>query len=104
MCLAYPGIMFPDPERKPEQIHIVSERISRYLSSHPNALDSIEGIHRWWLLKQQMEEASAVVQAAIDYLVSCGEVEQIESNGRTLYASARRHQRDDSDNVLTETS
>ncbi len=77
--------MFAHPPPQLEEIHAVAERISRYLQSRPNAMDSLEGILSWWLLKQQVEESAGVVKSAMEYLVSLGVVEQVESAGKNLY-------------------
>jgi predicted sugar kinase len=89
---------------QPQQVLMVAGRISRYLESCPKAFDSLEGILRWWLLKQHIEESTELVQAAMDYLVSSGEVEQIKSSGKTFYASASQKKSDGTDDVLNEIS
>lgn len=89
---------------QPQQVLIVAGRISSYLESRPKALDSLDGILRWWLLKQHIEESTELVQAAMDYLVSCGEVEEIESSGKTFYASATQKKSEGADDVLNEIS
>ena len=89
---------------QPQQVLIVAGRISSYLESRPQALDSLDGILRWWLLKQHIEESAELVQAAMDYLVSSGEVEQIESSGKTFYASATQKKSEGTDDVLNEIS
>ncbi len=83
---------------------MVAGRISSYLETHPKALDNLDGILRWWLLKQQIEESTEVVLAAMEYLVSSGEVEQIKSSGEIFYASAFQKKSDGTDDVLTKTS
>ena len=88
----------------PQQVLMVAERISRYLEYRPEALDSLDGIHRWWLLRQHIEESKEMVQAAIDYLVSNGEVEQIKSNDKTFYTSAHRENTDSTGDMLTKSS
>lgn len=89
---------------QPQQVLMVAGRISRYLESRPKSLDSLDGILRWWLLKQQIEESKEIVQAAMDYLVSNGEVEQINSNNKTFYTSVHRKNSDSTDDMLTNTS
>lgn len=74
----------------PSQVRIVAEKISRYLADGPNAFDSLDGIIHWWLVKQTIKESNEIVQTAMDYLVTSGEVEQIQRGGKTYYASARR--------------
>lgn len=47
----------------------ISAEIQRYLNSHPNAADSLEGITRWWLPEQLYEEGKEKVQKALQLLV-----------------------------------
>ena len=90
--------------RQPQaEVRTVAEKISRYLESRPNAVDNLDGIIHWWLLKQHIEDSTEVVQAAIDHLVSCGLVQQIELNGKTFYASAGENKTDSTDDKLTKT-
>jgi hypothetical protein len=86
------------------EVRTAAEKISRYLESRPSAVDNLEGIIHWWLLKQQIADSTEVVQAAIDHLVSCGLVQQIKLNGKTFYASAGENKNDGTDDKLTKTS
>jgi len=80
---------------------MVAEQISRYLESRPNAVDSLDGIVHWWLLKQKIEESAEVVQAAVDALIKDGVVEKIERNGKTFYTSTRQAKSDDTGDEIT---
>jgi hypothetical protein len=90
-------------QQETKQVIMVADMISRYLKSHPKAFDCLEGILGWWLPKQKIEESNAMVQAAMDYLVSNGEVEKFDFNGKTFYASASRNNLDNSVNALNKT-
>ncbi len=46
----------------------VAEAIRRYLSEHPQAADTAEGIQRWWLLPSFGEVSLATVEAALAML------------------------------------
>ena len=48
----------------------ISEQIARYLSEHPQAADTIDGICSWWLPNASVEPQ--VVRAVIDALVLRG--------------------------------
>lgn len=43
--------------------------ILAYVSRHPNAEDTLEGIVNWWLLEQQIKRVVAEVKAALARLV-----------------------------------
>jgi hypothetical protein len=50
----------------------IADEIRRYLSAHPNAADSRDGVLRWWLTRQRIEESADAVQRALDHLVELG--------------------------------
>jgi hypothetical protein len=65
--------------------------IQRYLATHPDAADSVDGIRQWWLARMRLEETAMQVQQALDLLVVQGAVvERRMPDGSVLYESARR--------------
>jgi hypothetical protein len=50
----------------------IAEQILRYLSKHPQAEDTAEGILRWWVMEEQLEEAASTVREALVSLVVGG--------------------------------
>jgi hypothetical protein len=70
-------------------IHAIADEIRRYLSAHPNAADSCDGVVRWWLTRQRIEESADAVQRALEYLVSQGTISRkVMRDGTIVYASA----------------
>lgn len=64
---------------------IVNE-ILAYLSEHPDAQDTLEGIVRWWLLEQEIKREMYKVQEALTELVNRGLVlERKGSNSQVRY-------------------
>jgi len=60
--------------------------ILHYLTAHPDAKDTIQGILRWWLPKDEEAWNKAEVQEALDTLVARGWVTQRRTSpSRTLY-------------------
>lgn len=57
------GLMQADGE-----IQRIVQEISDYIADHPDAKDSLEGITKWWLARQQYENSLNKVQQALDYL------------------------------------
>lgn len=53
----------------PDSVTVTAEQIAAYLRAHPDAADSIEGISRWWISQQRLEEASSHVRLALEFLV-----------------------------------
>ena len=46
----------------------LAEEIIRYLENRPDAADTVEGISRWWLMKQRFQNSIAQVEKALEYL------------------------------------
>ena len=46
--------------------------ILQYLIEHPDAKDTSEGIHKWWLPKEYSDRGRDEVQSALDSLTSTG--------------------------------
>jgi hypothetical protein len=65
----------------------IARAIERYLAKHPNAADSMEGIRRWWLMRQRYEESAQQVQQALEQLLRQGVVtKRVLTDGQVLYA------------------
>lgn len=47
----------------------VAWAVLRYLSAHPDAKDTLEGIARWWLQREWTERLFDDVQRAVDLLL-----------------------------------
>lgn len=75
----------------------VAKEIQSYLDKHPNAADSAEGVMRWWLSQQRFEESMQIVQAALELLVSKGNVDRaVTPGGRAVYSNTRLTSKDKS--------
>ena len=67
----------------------VADQLLKYLQAHPQAGDTLEGIVKWWLLRQQLNESVAAVQQALEQLTHNGFVyERRTRDGKTLYFAA----------------
>lgn len=70
-----------------EAVRIIAGEIERYLTAHPRAADTVEGIRTWWLVSR--EGSLANVQKALGALEGRGVVERRRlPDGTTIYASA----------------
>lgn len=75
--------------KAPKQVTETAAAIERYLSSRPQAAETVEGIARWWLRRQRFEDSVEMVQRALDLLVRRGVVEQLSlSGGQPMYRKA----------------
>jgi hypothetical protein len=71
------------------EIMRIANEIRRYLGNHPQGVDTIDGITKWWLPQQRIEESSLLVQQALDYLVSESRIERTTNlDGKYLYFDA----------------
>jgi hypothetical protein len=69
----------------------VTDDILRYLHSHPNAADTLEGILNWWLPRQQRETERERVEQALEYLITQGHItKQTLAEGTILYRKKDR--------------
>lgn len=67
----------------------VAWEIERYLRAHPNAADTAEGIAQWWLSKTEHASNPAIIQVALNMLVSEGRVDRaVLADGTVLYRAA----------------
>ena len=62
----------------------ISEEILNYLSKHPDANDTLEGITEWWLLNQRISYEMKRVKAAVLRLVEEGWIIEIKGNNSTV--------------------
>ena len=72
----------------------VAEMILRYVTAHPAACDSLEGICEWWIVRQQRDDLRLAAAAALVHLVANGDLEASTGvDGHTLYRGvpAARH-------------
>ncbi len=75
------------PNTTEEALAAVADAIKRYLDAHPNVADSVEGIVHWWLTRQRLEDATEVVEEALERLAAKGEVTKtITGEGKILYS------------------
>ncbi len=64
----------------------VANEIKRYLGVHPEGADTAEGIAKWWLPRQRLEESAFLVRQALDYLVAESLIERkANRSGGHLY-------------------
>lgn len=68
-----------DPLRDLAATENVAKEILSYFLHHPEAADSLEGIARWRLLAQRVEQTVSETQVALQWLVSEGYLEEIRT-------------------------
>ncbi len=74
------------PDRNAQTSEEVVREILRYLVKHPAAKDTLEGIARWWLDRQQVERSVEEVVQSVRLLLSRGLIlERRRKTGRPYY-------------------
>ncbi|MGA7981304.1 MAG: hypothetical protein WCA32_13920 [Chromatiaceae bacterium] len=64
--------------------------IEAYLSAHPAAADSAQGIADWWVLETGLNASVSDVRKALELLMQEGVVEvQVMVDGRKVYRASR---------------
>jgi len=70
-----------------EQVMLTAHLIERYVSEHPEAGDTVDGISQWWL--EGHRGSPAELQQALDYLVENVRLSRIVlADGTVIYARA----------------
>lgn len=74
----------------PEAIHIL-----RYLTRHPEASDTLEGVAEWWVMRETIEHGVEETARALDFLVSRDLlIEDREVEDRPRYRLNRKRMED----------
>ncbi len=76
---------------RPDRVAPIADAIERYLRTHPDAADSVEGIRLWWLTGDAAGEAPEDVREALERLEAAGIVERRAlPGGQVIYGARRR--------------
>ena len=69
----------------------IARDVLTYLTEHPEAQDTFEGIVEWWLLEQKLQRQTAEVKAVLDDLAAQKLIlERRAGDSRTHYRLNRR--------------
>lgn len=63
--------------------------IRDYLASRPDAADTVEGIHQWWIQWPGIPESVTVTMAALEHLESIGFLERLQTGNREFWRRRR---------------
>jgi Fe2+ or Zn2+ uptake regulation protein len=63
----------------------LAEAILQYLAEHPHAMDTLEGIAEWWLMRQQVRVQVNALARVLRQLTEQGFLEAIGSGEDTRY-------------------
>ena len=62
------------PNADDAQLQTLAAAVVAYLEVHPNASDTLEGIHRWWLTSD-LPHSTADVARVLEQLCAQGKIE-----------------------------
>jgi hypothetical protein len=72
-----------------DRIVAIAAEVERYLTQHPEAVDSVEGIARWWRSPAHVDETLTDVQRALELLLERGVVARWPMpDGRYVYGKS----------------
>lgn len=64
----------------------IAQLLLDYMKKHSDAKHTAEGIARWWIMQQKLEEDLNLVVKIIDYFTAKGVLEKIQiANGNHYY-------------------
>ncbi len=63
----------------------VAESILAYLAEHPQAMDTVEGIAQWWIMRQQVRVNVTTLARVLQGLADKGLLEQIGDGEQRRY-------------------
>ena len=69
--------------------------ILKYIQKYPQAKHSAEGIAKYWIFQQRLEEKLDTVLAAIRYVVKSGFLEEIHNENNHCYYRANHEKTKD---------
>jgi len=69
----------------------VTRRILGYLRKNRMAGDTVEGIAKWWMMRQRLTETTETIHRVLQRLNSAGLIHEHRTpNGEILYVASRR--------------
>ena len=63
----------------------VAEAIVKYLGEHPQAMDTLEGIAEWWVMRQQVRVSVITLTRVLRHLTESGVLEEIGTGEARRY-------------------
>ncbi len=68
----------------------IMQEILAYLSEHPDAQDTLEGVAEWWLLRQKVRHKSQKVKEVLSELTTKGLILEYKGKDRHTYYRVNR--------------
>jgi hypothetical protein len=65
-----------------------------YLSSHPDAKDTVDGVEKWWLNSMEIDMDARTVRRSLDHLVKLGWLVSYQRQGSGVVYGLNRDRRE----------
>jgi len=76
-----------------ERTMVIAQIIERYVSEHPRAADTAEGIRSWWIGGERYGDSLDDVQKALDHLVATRRLRRtVLPDGVAIYGAETPHE------------
>ena len=63
----------------------MADAILQYLAEHPQAMDTLEGIAEWWIMRQQVRVEVDRLSKVLQQLTEAGLLEEVKTDKDKLY-------------------
>ncbi|NUO07652.1 MAG: hypothetical protein HUU08_03075 [Candidatus Brocadia sp.] len=73
----------------------IMQEIVAYLSEHPDAEDTLEGVAEWWLLKQKVRHKTREVKKSLSEMVAQGLLLEQKGQDNHIYYRINRSKYDE---------
>jgi hypothetical protein len=82
-----------------DEVDRIAIAVREYLEAHPHAADTLEGVVKWWLVRQRYDQAEERVRKALALLTQEGYVLTAKTaDGRDIFSSAGPDQKNSKGN------
>ena len=82
------SIQQADESRREEQL---AEAIMDYMNEHPQAMDTLEGIAEWWIMRQRVRVDVEALARVLNHLTDQGVLERLGSGDTARYRLKIQH-------------
>jgi Fe2+ or Zn2+ uptake regulation protein len=79
---------FPQDDTLREQV--LARCVLDYLAAHPRAMDTLEGIAEWWVMREQVRVDLQLLGRVLRQLTEQGLLEEIHSGAEVRFSLKRR--------------
>jgi hypothetical protein len=79
----------PEQVRTRDEDAVLAQAVRDYVSGHPSAMDTVEGIAEWWIPGNIRPFTTEVLKRVLDRLTAEGVLNRIRRGAQVHYRAAR---------------